>query len=236
MSEYAVVLDDISVRYHMSRDRAGGLKEYMIKAMKREIRYDEFWALSDISVKVKKGEIFGVVGPNGAGKSTLMRVIAGIITPTTGAVDVRGTVAPLIALGAGFDPNLTANENIYLNGTALGFSREFMKSKHQEILEFAELTEFADVPIKTFSSGMYARLGFAVATLVRPDVLILDEILSVGDATFQAKAQARMNEIIYSGATVILVSHSIETVRSMCNRAMLIHQGRMVQCGPVRKT
>lgn len=235
MSQYAVELENVSVRYNLARDNAGGLKEYVIKTLKREIRYDEFWALSDISFKVKKGEILGVIGPNGAGKTTLMRVIAGIISPKTGKVRVEGTVAPLIALGAGFDSNLTANENIYLNGTALGFSREYMKAKHQEILEFAELTEFADVPIRNFSSGMSARLGFAVATLVRPDVLILDEILSVGDATFQAKARERMNEIIYSGATVILVSHSTGTIQSMCDRALLIHEGRMIQYGELKK-
>jgi ABC-2 type transport system ATP-binding protein/lipopolysaccharide transport system ATP-binding protein len=207
------------------------MKEYLIKLTKKQIKYNEFWALKDIEFQIKKGELFGILGLNGAGKSTLLKVIAGVLKPTTGEVNVYGSMAPLIELGAGFDAELTARENIFLNGAVLGYSKKRMKEKFDEIVDFSELNDFIDVPIKNFSSGMYARLGFAIATIVNPDILIVDEILSVGDFKFQEKCESRIKKMITDGTTVILVSHSIEQIRSMCSRGIVLEKGTLIKSG-----
>ena len=181
MEEMAIRLDRVSVRFNMSRERVDSMKEYLIRAVKQQLFFDEFWALRDVSLEIRKGEVFGLVGLNGAGKSTILKTVAGVLKPTQGVVETHGSIAPLIELGAGFDPDLTARENVYMNGAVLGYSSVYMKERYEEIMDFAELENFADVPVKNFSSGMYARLGFAIATTVKPEILIVDEILSVGE-------------------------------------------------------
>ena len=204
------------------------IKEYFIKKVKREISKDSFWALKDISFNVKKGEAVGLVGKNGCGKSTMLKTIAGVLTPTMGTVKVNGTVAPMIELGAGFDPELTARENIFLNGAILGYPQEMLKERFDEIIDFAELKDFVDVPVKNFSSGMTTRLGFSIATIYTPDILIVDEILAVGDFAFQKKCEKRIGDMLNSGTTLLLVSHSTEQVRRICDRAVLINKGKML--------
>jgi len=218
----------------MCNERVNSLKEYLIKLIKKQLLFKEFWALQDVSFKIKKGEVFGIVGFNGAGKSTILKVIAGVLKPTKGSVIVMGTMAPLIELGAGFDSELTARENIYLNGAILGYSKKVMDEKFNEIVEFSELQEFLDIPIKNYSSGMIARLGFAVATLVQPDILIVDEILSVGDFHFQEKCEKRIHSIIERGTTVILVSHSIKQIEEMCDRVAWLDHGKLKIVGNVK--
>jgi ABC-2 type transport system ATP-binding protein len=223
-----VILDvnNVSMKFNLNSDKVYDLKEFIIRALKGKLHYQEFWALRDISFQLTKGEILGVVGLNGAGKSTLLRLLAGVLKPTKGFVHVNGTIAPLIELGAGFDADLSARDNIYLNGAFLGHNRKMMTEKFDEILDFSELREFVDVPLKNFSSGMNARLGFAIATLVHPDLLLLDEVLSVGDFRFQQKCEDRINSMIAGGATVVFVSHSIEQVERMCSRVLwLEHHG-----------
>ena len=209
---YAVEVKDVSMHFNMNKDKIDNLKEYCIKLFKKQLFYEDFTALQDISFQIKAGDVFGIIGLNGSGKSTLLKIISGILKPTTGSVKVTGTIAPLIELGAGFDADLTARENVFLNGSVLGFSREFMRAKFDEIIEFSELEKFVDVPIKNFSSGMVARIGFAVATIVKPDILICDEILSVGDYRFQEKCERRIQQLMSDGTTVILVSHSIQKI------------------------
>lgn len=226
-----IEVDNVSMCFNMSTDKVFGLKEYIVKLLKGQLHFKEFWALKDITFNVKKGEVFGIVGLNGAGKSTLLKVIAGVLKPTKGNVKINGRIAPLIELGAGFDFELTARENIYLNGAILGYSRKFINDKFDDIIEFSELHDFIDVPMKNYSSGMVARLGFAVATLVKPDILIVDEILSVGDYKFQEKCEKRIKELLYGGTTVIMVSHSIEQVRNMCGRALMLEAGCMKAIG-----
>lgn len=204
------------------------LRKYFIKKVKREISKDSFWALKDISFNVKKGEAVGLVGKNGCGKSTMLKTIAGVLTPTMGTVKVNGTVAPMIELGAGFDPELTARENIFLNGAILGYPQEMLKERFDEIIDFAELKDFVDVPVKNFSSGMTTRLGFSIATIYTPDILIVDEILAVGDFAFQKKCEKRIGDMLNSGTTLLLVSHSTEQVRRICDRAVLINKGKML--------
>lgn len=228
---YAVEVKDVSMHFNMNKDKIDNLKEYCIKLLKRQLFFEDFTALQDISFQIEAGDVFGIIGLNGSGKSTLLKIISGILKPTTGNVKVTGTIAPLIELGAGFDPDLTARENIYLNGSVLGFSRDFMKSKFDEIVEFSELQEFVDVPIKNFSSGMVARIGFSVATIVKPDILICDEILSVGDYKFQEKCEQRIRELMAGGTTVILVSHSIHQVERMCNRILWLERGKIKAIG-----
>lgn len=232
MGEIAIRLSDVSVRFNMSRERVDSMKEYLIRAMKRQLFFDEFWALQDISLEIRKGEVFGLVGLNGAGKSTILKVVAGVLKPTRGQVEVQGSIAPLIELGAGFDPDLTARENVYMNGAVLGYSSVYMKERYEEIMDFAELESFADVPVKNFSSGMYARLGFAIATTVKPEILIVDEILSVGDYRFQEKCQKRIAEMIEGETTVLLVSHSNEQIEQFCDRAAWLEGGRIREIGP----
>ena len=231
--EVAVKVENVSMMFNLSRDKTMGLKEYVVKALKRQLHYDEFWALRDVSFDVKKGEVLGILGLNGSGKSTLLKLVAGVFKPTKGKITVHGEISPLLELGAGFDPEFTARDNIYMNGAMYGYSPLYMEGLYDSILDFAELWEFENVPVKNFSSGMYARLGFAVAVQVKPDILIVDEILGVGDYLFAQKCKAKMEEIVASGATVLLVSHTIETVRDMCRRAVLLQRGELVAEGPV---
>lgn len=222
---YAVEVNNVSMHFNMNKDKIDNLKEYCIKLLKRQLFFEDFTALQDISFTINRGDVFGIIGFNGSGKSTLLKIISGILKPSAGSVTVAGTVAPLIELGAGFDADLTARENIFLNGSVLGFSRDFMRQKFEEIVEFSELEEFIDVPIKNFSSGMVARIGFSVATIVKPDILICDEILSVGDYKFQEKCEKRIQELMSDQTTVILVSHSIEQIERMCNRILWLERG-----------
>lgn len=228
---HAVEVKDVSMHFNMNKDKIDNLKEYCIKLLKHQLFFEDFTALQDISFNIEAGDVFGIIGLNGSGKSTLLKVISGILKPTTGNVKVHGTIAPLIELGAGFDADLTARENIYLNGSVLGFSREFMREKFDEIVDFSELHEFIDVPIKNFSSGMVARIGFSVATIVKPDILICDEILSVGDYKFQEKCEERINRLMADGTTVILVSHSIKQVERMCRHILWLEHGKMKAIG-----
>lgn len=232
---YAIDIDDVTVRFNMASEKVDNLKEYFIKLIKRELMFQEFLAIKDFSLKIKPGEAWGFIGTNGAGKSTMLKLISGILEPYKGTVKVNGTIAPLIELGAGFDMNLTARENIYLNGTLLGHSRKFMEEHFDEIVDFAELWDFLDMPIKNYSSGMQARIGFAIATMVRPDILIVDEVLAVGDFKFQQKCQDRMQEMLDGGTTLILVSHNIDDIKRLCDHAAWIDHGNLVMTGHVNE-
>jgi homopolymeric O-antigen transport system ATP-binding protein len=227
----AIFLTGVSVRYRLPNERVASLKEYMIRLVQGKVRYNSFMALNDVNLVVKKGEIFGILGRNGAGKSTLLKVISRVLIPTRGRVWICGMVSPLLELGAGFHPELTGMENIHLNATLLGHSRKEITEKIPEILEFAEIGDFIEAPLRTYSSGMFARLGFSVATAWRPDILILDEVLSVGDAAFAQKCAERMKAFRESGATVLLVSHSVNTIQSLCQRALLLEHGNVVEIG-----
>lgn len=230
-----IKLNNVSMMFNMSSERIDNIKEYVIRLVKRELMFKQFWALKNIDIEVEKGESLGIVGLNGAGKSTLLKLIAGVMKPTEGTVFTGGGIAPLIELGAGFDDDLSAEENIYLNGAILGYSRNYMREHYDEIIEFAELNDFTQIPLKNFSSGMKARLGFAVATMNVPDILILDEVLSVGDYKFQEKSFDRTQKILDSGATVIFVSHSVEQVRKVCNKALWLDNGNMKMFGRVEE-
>lgn len=225
MDNYVVEVDDVTVRFNLSNEKVDNLKEYAIKLMKHELMFQEFLALKNVSLKVKKGEAWGLIGTNGSGKSTLLKVIAGILKPYQGTVRVAGSISPLIELGAGFDGNLTARENIFMNGTLLGHSKKFMEEHFDEVVEFAGIKKFLDSPIKNFSSGMKARLGFAVATIVNPDVLIVDEVLEVGDYRFRKKCNERMQEMRESGTTLLYVSHNINSVKKLCDHAIWLDKG-----------
>lgn len=229
--ETAIEVKDVSMRFNMSKEKIDSFKEYILKFIKKQIFFQEFWALKDISFQVKKSEVFGIVGLNGAGKSTILKVIAGVLKPTEGRISINGEIAPLIELGAGFDLDLTARENIYLNGAILGYSRKFMDSKFDEIVQFSELREFLDVPLKNYSSGMVARIGFAIATIVEPQILIVDEILSVGDFRFQEKCEQKIKNMINKGTTVIIVSHAISQIEKLCNRVMWLEHGGIKMIG-----
>lgn len=229
--ESVIRLENVSMMFNKSSEKIDSLKEYAIKFLKRKLMYEEFWALEDISVNICKGEAVGIVGLNGSGKSTMLKIIAGVLEPTRGSAVTKGTIAPMIELGAGFDMNLSARENIFLNGAVLGYSRKEMKKRFEWIMDFAELWDFVDTPIKNFSSGMVARLGFAIATSVTPDILIVDEILGVGDYLFQKKCEKRMNEIIQNGATVVFVSHDIAQVKKICKRVIWLEKGHVVTEG-----
>ena len=231
MGNPVIEVDNISMMFNLNKEKIDNLKEYVIKFLTRKLHFTEFWALRDISFSLKKGERLGVLGFNGAGKSTLLKVLSGVMKPTKGSVTVHGTIAPLLELGAGFDMNYTGKENIFLYGATMGFSRKFMETKYDEILEFSELQEFIDVPMKNYSSGMRARLGFAVATVVDPEVLILDEVLSVGDARFRQKSEAKIMNMFDKGTTVVFVSHNTDQVRRICNRAILLQKGQIIAQG-----
>jgi len=219
------------MRFYLGREKITNLKEYVIKRIKRTVKFDEFWALRDVSFTVAPGEVFGIIGPNGAGKSTLLKIIAGVIKPTSGAMGVNGRISPLIELGAGFDFDLTAGENVYLNGAVLGYQRAFLKGRFDEIVSFSELSSFMDVPLKNFSSGMIARLAFSIATIVNPEVLLVDEILSMGDMHFQEKSEARMRAMMEGGATVVFVSHDIGKVREICDKVLWLERGHLRMIG-----
>ena len=231
--EYVVDIDHLTIRFNLASEKINDLKEYFVKLIKRELMFQEFMALKDINFEVKRGEAWGLIGTNGSGKSTLLKLICGILKPYRGTVEVRGSIAPLIELGAGFDGELTATENIYLNGAVLGYSKEFMDAHYDEIVEFAELKDFMNMPIKNYSSGMAARLGFAIATIVKPDILICDEVLSVGDYAFQKKCEKRMNEMRAGGTTLLYVSHSIESVQQICDHALWLQKGIVKGIGKV---
>ncbi len=226
-----VEVKDVSMVFNLSREPIFSLKEYLIKLVKGNVKIDRFTALDGITLDIKKGEVFGIVGLNGCGKSTLLKIIAGVYKPTTGTVTSHGSIAPLIELGAGFDMELTARENIFLNGLVLGYTRQYIREKFDEIVEFSEIAEFIDVPMKNYSSGMVARIAFSVATCTRPDILIADEILSVGDYKFQEKCENRMKDMMNSGTTVIFVSHSIEQVKRICDRCAWIEKGKVKMIG-----
>ena len=231
MVQNVIEVQHLSIKYNKSTERVDNIKEYIIRKLKGQMKYEAFWALKDINFTVGQGETVGIIGLNGSGKSTLLKVIAGVLKPAKGQVNVNGTVAPLIELGAGFDPDLSARENIFLNGAVLGHDRKQMTILFDEIVNFSELRDFLDVPVKNYSSGMQARLGFSIATSIIPDILIVDEVLGVGDYKFQQKCHKRMQEIISSGATVLFVSHSIDQVKEICTRAIWIDGGKVVMDG-----
>jgi len=227
----AVKAAGVSLAYRLTRDRAGTMKEFAINMVKRQVKREEFWAVRDVSFSLSPGEVLGVIGPNGAGKSTLMKMVARVLPPTEGRIVVRGVVAPMIELGAGFNQEMSAYDNIVLYGTLLGRTPSQMRDRVDAISEWAELTEFIDVPIRSYSSGMMARLGFAVATDIEPDVLVVDEVLSVGDTAFQEKSKTRIKKLIDSGAAVLFVSHALETVKEMSDRVLWLDHGRAVMVG-----
>lgn len=231
----AVSVQNLGVKFHLSEQKVDNLKEYVIRILKRQMRYKEFWALREVSFEVKQGERVAILGLNGAGKSTLLKVIAGVLKATEGTVTRSGVLVPLLELGAGFDPQYTGAENIYLYGAMLGYSKAFLKEKYDEIVEFSELGDFIHVPLKNYSSGMRARLGFSIATLVEPDILILDEVLSVGDVKFRKKSENRIKEMFAKGTTVLFVSHNLPQVRSLCTRAIWLEKGCLVEDGPVEE-
>ena len=233
-NDVALRVNDVSICFNLSKEKVDNFKELFIKKLKGEkLRFNEFWALKDVSFELKKGERLGILGLNGAGKSTLLKVIAGVYKPTKGSVQRYGHMAPMIELGAGFDPNYTGRENIFLYGSVLGFSKEFLMSKYDEILEFSELGEFIDVPIKNYSSGMKARLGFSIATVIEPEILILDEVLSVGDAKFRKKCEKKMKKMFDHGVTVLFVSHSLAQVKRLCNKAIILEHGQLIAKGDI---
>ena len=235
MDNSIIDVNDVSIMFRLYRENVDSLKEFVVKKIKRQIAYDEFWALQNINFHVGRGEAVGLVGRNGSGKSTLLKTIAGVLKPTKGSVAIKGTVAPMIELGAGFDMDLTATENVFFNGAILGYPKEMLEENMQKIIDFSELKDFMDVPIKNFSSGMFARLGFAVATIYTPDILIVDEILSVGDWQFQAKCHKRIQEMLEQGTTLLFVSHSMDQVKEVCNRAILLEHGHMIMDDKVEK-
>lgn len=230
-----IEVNNVTMKFNMANEKIDGLKEYFIKLTKRELYYNEFIALNNITVNIEQGDVFGIVGLNGSGKSTLLKIVSGILKPSSGSVSVKGSISPLIELGAGFDFNLTARENVLLNGLVLGYTKKQMHDKMDEIIDFSELHEFMNVAVKNFSSGMIARLGFAIATSVRPEILIVDEILSVGDFLFQKKCEERMEEMMAGGTTVIIVSHSIEQIERLCKHVLWIEKGNAVMQGNTKE-
>jgi ABC-type polysaccharide/polyol phosphate transport system, ATPase component len=225
---------EVSMHFRHAKQKITSLKEYLIKQSKRQIEYNEFVALQDISFTVDRGELFGIIGLNGAGKSTLLKIIAGILKPTSGKVIRKGTVAPLIELGAGFNGDLSGYENIFLNGLLLGYSKSYLREKLDDIIAFSELQDFIHVPLKNYSSGMKARLGFSIATSIQPDLLIVDEVLAVGDIHFRKKCESRIKEMIGLGTTVLFVSHSIGQVEKLCSRVLWLDQGRIKEIGEAK--
>ena len=235
MSEIMVEVSNVSVKFHLSRERIDSIKEYIIKKIKNQIEYDEFMALQDVSLTVEKGESVALIGLNGCGKITLLKTVAGVLKPFKGSVRVYGTVAPLIELGAGFDHDLTARENVFLNGAILGYDRKSMEKHYEDIVEFSELRDFMDVPIKNFSSGMLARLAFAIATIGTPDILIVDEVLSVGDFRFQQKCEKRIQQMMKKDTSILFVSHSIDQVKKLCTKTVWIEKGKVKMIGPTEE-
>lgn len=230
-----VKVDHVSVRFRMANDKISTLKEFAIKAVTKQLKYSEFWALNDVSFEIQKGDVLGIIGRNGAGKSTLLKVISGIMKPTYGSSVNHGNIVPMLELGSGFDFELSGRENIFLNGAILGYSEEFLQKKYDEILAFSELGEFIEAPLRNYSSGMVMRLAFAVATAVRPEILIVDEILAVGDAQFQEKSRRRMTEMMSGGTTVLFVSHEMAQIRKMCSKVVWLEHGRVAAYGPAKE-
>ena len=228
-----IEIENVSMHFNMSIEKIENLKEYIIKLFKRQLLFQDLVALKNISIVIEKGDVFGIVGLNGSGKSTLLKIISGILKPTTGKVRANGTIAPLIELGAGFDVELTARENIFLNGAVLGYSKKMMTEMFDDIVNFAELRDFLDMPMKNYSSGMVARIGFAIATMVNPEILIVDEILSVGDFQFQEKCETRIADMMASGTTILFVSHSLEQIERLCSRVLWLEKGECKMIGDV---
>lgn len=224
-------LENISICYITGDFKYIGIKEYLIRRLKKNYHIQEFWAVDGVSFEIEEGDMLGIIGTNGAGKSTLLKVVSGIMKPTTGSVATNGSIVALLELGSGFDGDLTVKENTYLRGAMLGYTRQFMNNTYEEIIDFAELRDFQDMPFKQLSSGMKSRLAFSIASLVNPKILILDEVLSVGDGAFRKKSEAKMKEIISGGSTTILVSHSLHQVRSMCNKVLWLHKGKQIAFG-----
>lgn len=235
MSKVVLKVDHVGMKFNLSSEKVDDLKDYIIKLVKRQLMYKEFWALKDVSFEVKKGDRVAVLGLNGAGKSTLLKVVAGVLKPTEGSVQMKGTIVPLLELGAGFDKQYTGAENIFLYGAMLGYSKDFIREKFDEIVKFSELGEFINVPVKNYSSGMKSRLGFAIATVVEPEILILDEVLAVGDAKFRKKSEKKIKSMIKNDVTVLFVSHSLEQVRRICNKAILLEKGHIIAKGDVEE-
>ena len=232
-----IILKNVSMKFNLGVEKDNSLKMIFINLFtpRKKKKKDYFWALKDIDFRINKGDVVGIIGANGAGKSTLLKVVSGVYKPTTGTVEVNGKISPMIELGAGFDPELTARENIYLNGAILGYSKEFLEEKFEEIVEFSELREFLDVPIKNFSSGMVAKLAFSISTIVNPEVLIVDEILSVGDIKFQEKSKNKMMSMIEGGTTVLYVSHSIDSIKELCSKVIWLDHGKIVKMGDAKE-
>ncbi|MGN0543514.1 MAG: ABC transporter ATP-binding protein [Acutalibacteraceae bacterium] len=235
MSKPAIVVDHMSMMFNLNKEKVDNIKEYFIKLVTRKLHFTEFWALTDISFTVEKGDRVGVLGFNGAGKSTLLKVIAGVLKPTKGSVKVNGVIAPMLELGAGFDMNYSGKENIFLYGATMGYPRKFIEEKYDQIVEFSELKDFIEVPVKNYSSGMRARLGFAIATAVEPEILILDEVLSVGDAKFRKKSEAKIRSMFDKGITVLFVSHSTEQILNICNKAIILDHGKLIAQGDAKE-
>ena len=229
----AIKVDHVGMKFNLSQEKVDNLKEYVIKFLKREIKYNEFWALKDVSFTVEEGDRVGILGLNGAGKSTLLKVVSGVLKPTEGKVTTRGKIVPMLELGAGFDPQYTGSENIYLYGAMLGYSKQFIDEKYEEIVDFSGIRRFMDTPVKNYSSGMKARLGFAIATVVEPEILILDEVLSVGDKKFKKKSEKKIKSMFDQGVTVLFVSHSLPQIKRICNKAILLEGGRLIAAGDV---
>ena len=234
-NEVIVKVENVSIKFCLASEKFDGFKEYFIQRVKKKITYQDFWALQDVSFEVYKGETLGLIGVNGSGKSTMLKIIAGVMKPTRGSVKTSGVIAPLIELGAGFDFDLTAKENVFLNGTLLGYTREYLEEHYEEIVEFSELGDFINMPIRNYSSGMMARLAFSIATVVKPEILIVDEILSVGDAGFQAKSLKRMMELMSGGTTVLFVSHTLKQIEELCNRVVWLEDHKVKKVGDVKE-
>lgn len=232
-----IILKNVSMKFNLGVEKDNSLKMIFINLFtpKKKKKKDYFWALKDIDFRINKGDVVGIIGANGAGKSTLLKVVSGVYKPTTGTVEVNGKISPMIELGAGFDGELTARENIYLNGAILGYSKEFLEQKFDEIVEFSELKDFLDVPVKNFSSGMVAKLAFSISTIVDPEVLIVDEILSVGDIKFQEKSKNKMMSMIEGGTTVLYVSHSIDSIKELCSKVIWLDHGKIVKMGDTKE-
>ena len=231
MAQTMLKVNNVTVRYKIANDRVSSLKEFMIKKFKKQISEKEFLALDDVSFTVEKGDVIGVVGRNGAGKSTLLKVVSGIQKPASGNVELGGRVVPMLELGAGFDFELSGRENVYLNGAVLGYTKEFLDEKYDDILAFSELGDFIEMPVRNYSSGMIARLAFSIASMINPEILIVDEVLSVGDENFQKKSRDRMVELMTGGSTVLFVSHNIQQVKDICNKAVWLRHGKVVMAG-----
>ena len=228
-------VEHVGMRFKMTQDRVFSLKEFMMQAATRKLKFNEFWALKDVSFTINKGDFLGIIGRNGAGKSTILKIISGIMKPTRGTVIRGGNIVPMLELGSGFDYDLTGRENVFLNGAILGYSKEFLHEKYDDILAFSELGDFINMPIRNYSSGMLMRLAFSIATVVEPEILIVDEILAVGDEAFQRKSRARMMELMGGGTTVLFVSHSMEQIREMCNKVVWLEDGLVKMAGPTKE-